>query len=143
MTTNPQLNRNVTLDQIAQHVRQTANALLEEGQDAATDQFLQLFDLLFPENQNSTAGNTPLCSASTLFKQILYSVADNRLATPDQVALLKLLKPYASEINNLDHLISVCEKYLPTTTTRFAGSQNTNLLKYITLLRIRHSQARG
>lgn len=47
--TTPQLNRNVTLDQIAQHVRQTADALFEGDQDAVSDHFIELYDLLFPD----------------------------------------------------------------------------------------------
>lgn len=50
MTTNPQLNRNVTLDEIAKHVRLTADALFEGDQDGANDNILELFDLLFPED---------------------------------------------------------------------------------------------
>jgi len=49
MTTNPQLNRNVTLDEIARHVRQTADALFEGDQDAVSDHFIELYDLLFPD----------------------------------------------------------------------------------------------
>lgn len=47
--TTPQLNRNVTLDQIAQHVRQTADALFQGDQNAVSDHFIELYDLLFPD----------------------------------------------------------------------------------------------
>ncbi len=47
--TTPQVNRNVTLDEIAQHVRQTADALFKWDQDAVSDHFIELYDLLFPD----------------------------------------------------------------------------------------------